>query len=210
MDVVRLLGSVLGLGFVAGLRLYGTVLVIGVSIRYGFFHPSGELAGLAVLADKRVLIVAGIAFVLEFFADKILWFDSIWDSFHTFIRPIGAAVLAAAAVHDVEPATKVAIVILCGGVALASHSSKAATRLAVNHSPEPFSNIALSIAGDLFVPSGVWLALRHPLVSLAFIVGFVAVFVWLSRKVFRMIVRFWANRSRTASPTAPSARYRPG
>lgn len=194
MDVVRLLGSVLGLGFVAGLRLYGTVLVIGLSIRYGLFHPSGELAGLAVLADKRVLIVAGIAFVLEFFADKILWFDSVWDSFHTFIRPIGAAVLAATAVHDIEPATKVAIVILCGGVALASHSSKAATRLAANHSPEPFSNIALSIAGDLFVPFGVWLALQHPLVSLAVIVGFIGVFVWFSRKVFRMLMRRRQNK----------------
>lgn len=193
---MQLLGSVLGLGFVAGLRLYATVLTIGLAIHFGLFHPTGNLASLAVLADRRILILAGVLFALEFVADKIPWLDSIWDAFHTFIRPIGAAVLAATAARDMDPATRIAIVILCGGVALASHSSKAATRLAVNHSPEPFSNIALSVAGDLFVPFGVWLALRHPVVSLALIAGFIVVFVWLSRKIFRAIVRYWKERRR--------------
>lgn len=194
----------------AGLRLYATVLVIGISIRYGLFHPPADLANLKVLADPTVLILAGIAFCVEFVADKVPWVDSIWDSFHTIIRPIGAAVLAAAALHNISPGMKIAIVILCGGVALTTHTSKAATRLMANHSPEPFSNIALSLAGDVFTPVGVWLALAHPVVTFVAVAVFIVVFVAISSRIFRFIKRqlsgFRAQRIRVAPTPAPERR----
>ena len=145
------------------------------------------MAHLNVLAEPLVLAVAGIACILEFVADKVLWFDSVWDSFHTVIRPIGAAALAWTAIGSVDPATKFAVVLLCGGVAFASHSSKAAARLMVNHSPEPFSNIALSFAEDLFAPVCAWLAISHPVVTFALVLLFLGVFAWVSAGVFRLI-----------------------
>jgi len=108
-------------------------------------------SGLSIFSDWRVMTIAGVACAIEFIADKVPWVDSMWDSVHTFIRPIGAAVLGARAFMHTDPAVQVMLAILCGGLALSGHSVKAATRLAVNHSPEPFSNIALSLAGDAAV-----------------------------------------------------------
>lgn len=206
MDVVDLLGSTLGIGFLAGLRLYATVFALGLAIRTGLYHPAPEMAHLQVLAQTPILVLAGIACVVEFFADKIPWLDSAWDSFHTFIRPVGAAILAAMALGRVDPALKLAIVLLSGGIAFTSHSSKAATRLLVNHSPEPFSNIALSLAGDLLVPAGLWLAVHHPLLVLGFVAAFVAIFSWISPKVFRLVrlemlaLWLWISQGRRTGP----------
>jgi hypothetical protein len=187
METIQLLGSTLGLAFVAGFRLYATVLAIGLSIRFGLYHPGTAMEHLRILASMPVLVTAGVAFVLEFVSDKIPWLDTAWDSFHTFIRPIGAALLGVAAFGTMDPALKVAVVILCGGVALSSHSSKAAARVAVNHSPEPFSNIALSLAEDIAAPAGTWLAVSHPLVTLTLVAMFAAAFLWLSPKIFRIV-----------------------
>ena len=187
MDTVQLLGSTLGIGFVAGIRLYFTVLSLGLAIRFGILHLSPGLDSLRILASPVVLGVAAVACALEFVSDKVPWVDSIWDSFHTFIRPIGVVLLGAAALGKIDPELRLALVLLCGGMTFASHTSKAATRLAVNHSPEPFSNIGLSLAEDLFVPAGIWLSLRHPLVTLCLVCIFLAAFLWISPKVFRLI-----------------------
>ena len=172
MDWTQALASALGLGFLAGIRLYGTVLAVGLAVRFGLIQLPAQLSQLHILADNRVLAVAGVAFLAEFFADKVPWVDSTWDAIHTFIRPIGAAVLGATAVWHADPATQMAVALLSGGVALAGHSAKAATRYAVNHSPEPFSNIALSLAGDLALPFGVWLWAVHPYVMLACVIAY--------------------------------------
>ncbi len=187
MDTIQLLGSTLGLGFVAGIRLYATVLALGLAIRLGWFHPSASLEHLRILAQPVVLLPAAVAFVIEFVSDKIPWLDSVWDSFHTFIRPIGAAVLAGLALGPLDPGLKIALIILCGGIAATSHSSKAATRLFVNHSPEPFSNIGLSLIEDFSAPLGIWLAFQHPLVTLTLVLVFLIAFAWASPKVFRLI-----------------------
>jgi hypothetical protein len=136
-----------------------------------------------------VLGTAGVAFLAEFFADKIPWVDSVWDSIHTVVRPIGAAFLGLAAFSSVDPALKAAVAILCGGVALTSHSSKAATRMAVNQSPEPFSNVLMSLIGDLFVPFGVWFSFQYPVVVLALVLVFLAGFAWMAPKVYRLMKR---------------------
>jgi hypothetical protein len=205
MDTFQLLGSTLGLSFLAGMRLYSTVLAIGLGIRYHLFHLPQALSGLDVLAHPTVLIVAGVAFVAEFVADKIPWFDSLWDSIHTFIRPIGAALLGAAALGQMDPPIRVALALLCGGVALTSHSSKAATRVVVNHSPEPFSNIALSLAGDVAVPAGVWVAMNHPLIALAVVIVGVAVSLLLVRVIVRKLRSVLARLGFFGGPAAPES-----
>ena len=187
MNAVRLLGTAMGLGFVSGLRLYSAVLTLGLGIRLHLIHLNPSLAGLGICAHPTVLAVAATGFALEFFADKVSWVDSLWDSIHTVIRPLGAALLASAALGkmDLNPAAQLIVILLAGGVAFASHSSKAATRLAANHSPEPFSNIALSLAGDAFVPAGTWITLKHPLFILGLVLGFMAIFLMLAPGVLR-------------------------
>jgi hypothetical protein len=191
MDTLELIGSTMGLGFLAGIRLYATVFALGVAIRFGWFHPGSNGSGLLVLAHPAVLIASGLACLVEFFADKVPWVDSLWDSFHTFIRPIGAVLLAAASLGNFDPAVKATLMILCGGVALASTGSKASTRLAVNHSPEPFSNIGLSLIEDALIPFGVWISLKHPEVAMAFVSIFLGVFLWLAPKAFRSMRLRW-------------------
>lgn len=208
MDTVQALGSAMGLGLLAGIRLYATVFALGLAIRMGWFHLSSAFSHLDVLAQTPVLVLSGGACAIEFFADKIPWLDSVWDSIHTFIRPIGAAILGATALGSFDPATKFLLALLCGGVAFTGHTTKAATRLIANHSPEPFSNSALSLAEDLFVPAGLWVAFQHPSVAVAIVSVFLLVFLWLSPKLFRLLhvswtalrslVRRWTGSSRTS------------
>jgi hypothetical protein len=176
MDVLSLLGSTLGLGMMAGLNLYATVLAAGLGIRFGWIHPAGAFAHLQILADPWVLGIAGAAFLVEFLADKIPWVDSLWDGFHTVIRPLGAALLGITAAGGMDPASRVVLGILTGAVAFTGHTAKAGTRLAVNHSPEPFSNIALSLGEDFIAVFGSWLAAAHPLIALGLVVAFLLLF----------------------------------
>ena len=191
MDTLQVLGSAMGLGFLAGIRLYATVFALGLAIRMGWFHLSSSFQHLDVLAQTPVLAVSGLAFAIEFFADKVPWLDSVWDSIHTFIRPIGAALLGAAALGSFDPTTQWLLALLCGGVAFTGHTSKAATRLVANHSPEPFSNIALSLAEDMLVPAGLWVAFEHPLIAIGVVSAFVLLFAWLSPKIFRLLHVSW-------------------
>ena len=186
MGVIQLLGSTLGLGLVSGINLYATVLVVGIGIRSGLIVLRPELHQLDVLANPGVIVVAGLIFVVEFLADKIKWIDSIWDAVHTFIRPLGAALIGAAALGEVSPES-VVIALLCGGVALSGHSTKAGLRLLVNHSPEPFSNIALSLIEDVLVVLGTYVAVQYPAVMLTIVVLFVGAFLWFAPKAFRLL-----------------------
>ena len=176
----------MGLGLVSGLNLYATVLTVGLGIRLGLITLSPEMSGLEILSSPYVLIAAGVIYLIEFFADKIPWVDSIWDSVHTFIRPLGAVVIGVTAIGAVEPKTAV-IAALCAGVSLSGHSVKAGTRLLANHSPEPFSNIALSLIEDFLVVIGSWLALRHPAIMVTIVVIFMIAFIWFAPKAFRLM-----------------------
>src|SRR5688572_26751183 len=189
MDAITTLGTLLGLAFVSGVRLYSTILAVGLGIRWEFFTLPPALSSLEVLGETPILLLAGAIYTIEFVADKIPWVDSLWDSVHTFIRPLGAGVLAATAMGDVSPAVKLGAALLCGGVALSSHSTKAGTRIVANHSPEPFSNIGLSLAEDGIVLGGVWLAVNYPLVALGVAVAGVAFAIWLIPKIIRLVRR---------------------
>jgi hypothetical protein len=190
-DTIQMLGSTLGLGFLAGIRLYATVLGLGLAIRFGFLRLSEAMSGLNILAETPVLLVAGLAFVIEFFADKIPWLDSAWDGLHTFIRPLGAMFLGAAAFGSVDPVMQAALGLLAGGVALTGHSAKAATRFTVNHSPEPVTNIGLSLLGDLAVPAGLWLTFERPEIMLAAVLLFLIVFAFVAPRVVRFLKLEW-------------------
>ena len=187
MDILQQLGTALGIGLLSGIRLYLTILGIGAAIRFHWIALDASQSGLAILSDWRVMTVAGIACAIEFIADKVPWVDSMWDSLHTFIRPVGAMILGARAFMHTDPAVQAMLAILCGGLALSGHSAKAAARLAVNHSPEPFSNIALSLAGDAAVPVATWTAFHFPLLTLGFVAVFVILFAWLAPRVSRAL-----------------------
>jgi hypothetical protein len=205
MDNISLLGSITGLGLMAGLRLYATVLIAGLGIRFNLIHLDPSLSHLVVLSNPIILVTAGIAYLMEFFADKVPWVDSLWDSVHTFIRPLGAALLGFTAVGNVNPVVKMLAFILCGGAAIASHSTKAGTRLFANHSPEPISNIALSLGEDVLAFVGTWFSLKHPRVMLVAVVIFIALFLWLAPLFFRqMRVELNALRGLIAKFTSES------
>lgn len=189
MDIVALLGAVMGLGFISGINLYATILAIGLALQFNLFTPPAYLQELEVLSHPYVLIPAGLAFIVEFFADKIPWVDSVWDSFHTFIRPVGAVVIMAASVTDLPPAVEVGLVILCGSVALLSHSTKSGTRVVANHSPEPFSNTILSLAEDAIALIGAWLLFSHPILLFCIVLVFVLAALWILPKLYRLVRR---------------------
>jgi len=187
MDPITLLGTSLGLGFAAGLRLYATVLALGLALRFDLLTLPATLKPLEILAHPAVIGMAALMYIAEFISDKIPWFDSAWDAVHTFIRPVGAAALGFAAFADLDPLARTVLTLVCGSVALTSHASKAATRVAVNQSPEPFSNWALSLAGDAAAPALVWLTMTHPLVVAGIVAAALIIAVWLARKMIRLM-----------------------
>lgn len=204
MDTISILGAVVGLGFVSGIRLYSTILAIGLGIRFGFLDVPSGLSHLELLASTPVLAIAATVYTVEFVADKIPVVDSVWDMIHTFIRPVGAAFVGGTAIGPVDPAVKLAVALLCGFVALSSHGAKATTRVAVNHSPEPFTNAGISLAEDGLVLGGVWLAIEHPLITLALVTVLVVLSVWLVVTLFRMVQRFVTGIFNPApAPPAP-------
>ncbi len=212
METLLPLASALGLGMLAGARLYATVLAIGLLIRFQWIALPAGWRQASALADTRLLAVAAVLCAIEFIADKIPWVDSAWDSVHTFIRPIGAALLASSLFSNLEPAYQVLLFLLTGGVALSGHSAKAATRLAVNHSPEPFSNLALSAAEDAFVVAGIYLVVKHPWVMAGIALVFLSLFAWLAPRIYRALraewtllgalLRSWLGRVREPQLTA--------
>ncbi|MCW5976784.1 MAG: DUF4126 domain-containing protein [Bryobacteraceae bacterium] len=200
MNTFELIGLATGLGFLAGLRLYATALTLGLAIRFGWLSLQPEYQQLDVLANWWVIALSGTLFVVEFLADKIAWLDSIWDAVHTFIRPLGAAAVAVAAVGNMDSSAMVVAGLVTGGAALTSHSMKAMTRFAVNHSPEPFSNAALSLAGDVVVPFGVWFAMKHPVLVGTTVIVIAVLFALLFLKIVRWLRRRGAKRAGRLAP----------
>lgn len=162
MGAIELMGVAASLSLLAGWRLYACVVAVGVAMRVGLLDLPDKIAALDVLANPWVIGVAALGALAELFADKVMWLDTLWDGVHTLIRPLGGALLALAVVDASDPAWQVAVFLLGGGAALLSHGAKAGARAAVNASPEPFSNIAVSTAEDVASLGGLWLVLTHP------------------------------------------------
>lgn len=188
MEILEQLGVALGLASLAGVNLYLTVLIAGLAIRYDWLQLSAAYQQLDVLGHPWVLAVAGVFFVMEFFADKVPWVDSLWDSVHTVIRPVGGTLLALQVLGDMPPYAEVVAGLIAGGAALTTHSAKAGSRLLINHSPEPFTNTSMSLAEDVGVAGGMALVLLNPLVAFAVSV-FVLVVLWLVFPGLARIIR---------------------
>jgi hypothetical protein len=186
MNPVATLGLALGTGFSSGLNLYATVATLGLLHRFGVLHLP---PGLQVLSHPWVLAIAVALYLLEFFADKIPYFDTVWDALHTFIRPPAAALLAYAAAGGAPPEWRWGAALLAGGVALTSHGTKASARAAVNASPEPFSNWFLSFGEDVLAVWLTWLATTHPIATTIVVAALVALSVFLLYHLFHFARR---------------------
>ncbi len=193
LDAIQLFALAAALGWASGLRLYLTVLLVGIAGHWGWIALP---PGLLVLASPLVMACAAALALVEFLADKVPLVDSAWDALHTLIRiPAGAALVAGLVggwAGDHGEAWTVLAALLGGGLAAASHTAKASTRAAANTSTEPFSNLGLSLAGDVAVPSMLWLAWAHPYIFfplLALALAVMATLTWFCFKFLRALLR---------------------
>lgn len=183
MSSLGSLGYALAFAVGAGINLYATVLILGLAARLDWVELPRSLDP---LGSGWVIGGAAALYLVEFLADKIPWIDSLWDGIHTLVRPVGAAVIAVAALGPASPGMEVAAGLLGAAIGASTHAAKAGTRLAVNVSPEPASNIAISLLEDGFVVGLVLLLITHPLLglglALAAMVAVVAV-LWILLRV---------------------------
>jgi len=198
----------LSLACLAGIDLYLTVFATGLAIHLHWITLSPSYQSLEVLGQPWVIIIAGILYLLEFFADKVPWIDSAWDAVHTIIRPIGGALLALQVLGHHSPIVDVLIILLGGSASLVTHTAKASTRLAANSSPEPASNIGLSVAEDVAVFGGLTLIHYNPILALSIFVIAIAAFLYFAPKVFRsMKAKIWLALNKLNA--APDVRRAP-
>jgi hypothetical protein len=188
MDWFATISLALGSAWTSGINLYATVTVLGLLQKFGATQLP---MGLTVLDNWGVIGVGGFLFLVEFFADKIPYVDSVWDVIHTFIRVPAGAVVAYAATNQLDPSVSVIATLLGGGLALSSHGTKAALRATANLSPEPFSNWILSLVEDVIAIGGTVIAVIAPILILIILAIFFIFFIWLVPKVFRAIRRLW-------------------
>jgi hypothetical protein len=186
MNVIQVLGLAFGVAWTSGINLYATVAVLGLLEHYKLAHLPG---GLHVLDNPLIIGVAIFLYVVEFFADKIPYVDTVWDALHTFIRVPAGAVLAASATANISPAVQVIALLLGGGLALSTHGTKATLRAGANLSPEPLTNWSLSLLEDVLAIGAAVLAVVSPVGILVVIVIFLLLLVWILPKVVRRIRR---------------------
>ena len=183
-DLTSLLAIAAGLGWASGIRLYSTLFVVGLAGRLGWVALPD---GLSILENHWVLGAAGLMLFVEFFADKLPFVDSLWDGLHTFIRIPAGAALAAMALGGQGVEWQLAMAIIGGSLAAGSHLGKAGTRAVVNLSPEPFSNVIVSLGEESLVLLGLWLMFAHPVVMLGLLAVFVAALIWLVPRLIRLV-----------------------
>ena len=184
MEWFATIGRTLGFSLAAGVNLYATVAILGLASRYDWVELPEQFA---IFDNPWIIGLAGVLYAVEFVADKVPWVDSLWDSVHTLIRPVGGALIAVASIGDVSPGVQGVIALLGGAVAAGSHVTKAGTRVAANTSPEPFSNWFLSLAEDAFVIGLSLIALKFPLIALAMSVLILVMIVVVARKIWKWL-----------------------
>lgn len=181
----------MGSAWVSGMRLYACVATLGLLGRYNLVQLPGNLS---VLTDWWVIGVAGVLFVVEFFADKVAWLDTAWDGIHTFVRIPAGAILAWAAYAHTDSRVQVIAAMIGGGLALASHGTKASLRVAVNHSPEPVSNVFLSLAEDLGAAGVIALAIWLPIMAIVVVALAVVIAVLTTKKTVSALRQLYSRR----------------
>jgi hypothetical protein len=196
MDLVTL-GRTLGFSFAAGVNLYATVAILGLAARYGWVDLPPQFQA---FNNPLIIGTALVLYLVEFFADKIPYFDSLWDMLHTAIRPLGGALIAVTTLGEASPGLQGLVALLGGTVAAGSHFTKTSTRAVANTSPEPASNWALSFSEDVFVVGLGYLALAHPIAALI-VAGVLLILIVIFAAVIVRTVRRWFSRRRVAAAT---------
>ncbi|MEP6742902.1 MAG: DUF4126 domain-containing protein [bacterium] len=184
MNLIGTLAIAMGSSWVSGIRLYAAVATLGLLGRFAHLHLPGDLT---VLTNWWVIGIASALFVIEFFADKIPYLDSTWDVVHTFIRIPAGAVLAAAAFGDFNRSVQVIALLLGGGLALSAHGTKATARAAINLSPEPASNIVVSLIEDVVAVGSILLAFLLPAVLIILLLIFLVASIFVLPKIIRTL-----------------------
>jgi len=210
MGTIEALSLAMGTAWTSGINLYATVAALGIANRMEMIHLPQNLE---VLSHPGVIAIACVMYFIEFFADKVPYVDTGWDALHTFIRVPAGAILASRSLGDMNPALELMALLAGGSIALVAHGTKASARLAINASPEPFSNWAASIAEDVTVFGSLWLMFNHPIVMMVLVVLFIALVAWLVPKIYRLAKRgFQALRDKMRgtkpdhpAPSGPSA-----
>jgi hypothetical protein len=195
MEILTALTRVVPFAAASGINLYATVAVLGLGGRYELFELPEQFA---TLEHPLVITVALLLFLAEFVADKIPWFDSVWDAIHTVIRPIGGAAIAVAALGDSSSTMAGLAALVGGGVALTTHLTKAGTRAVANTSPEPLSNWTLSLIEDAFVIGLTYVAVQHPYLALTVALLLLAVIGTFAAVLVRALRRRYAAWTRSA------------
>ncbi|SRR5690606_23273054 len=206
MGIVEAIALSMGAAWASGINLYAALLTLGL---LGATDSIVLPPALEILAHPGVIMAAGFMYFVEFFTDKTPGVDTGWDTMHTFIRIPAGAVLAAGALGDVAPAAEVIALILGGSLAATSHATKAGGRLLINASPEPFSNWTASVAEDVAVIGGLWLALQTPWLFLGLLVLFLVAVAWLLPKLLRGIRALFSRLGRLISGDRRPAEEQP-
>jgi hypothetical protein len=200
MDTLQSVALAAGLAWGNGIKLYAVLFLAGLMARLGYVELP---PGLTVLSHPAVLGASGFMLSVEFFADKVPGFDTLWDAAHTFIRIPAGALLAALALADRDPALVLAAAILGGTLASAVHLTKAGSRALINTSPEPFSNWTASFGEEALLLGGLWAAFTHPLAFLAGLALFLLVALWLLPKIWRGLRLVWRRLRSVLSQQRP-------
>jgi hypothetical protein len=201
MDWIATLGRTMGFSFAAGINLYATVAILGLASRYNWVSLPPQYQAF----DNDFIIATAIGlYVIEFIADKIPWFDSVWDTIHTVIRPLGGALIAVTTLGEASPTTEVLIGLMGGTLAAGTHFSKAGTRALANTSPEPFSNWILSLSEDGFVVMLGLIALKYPVIAAVVVALGVVVIAMFAAILVRAIRRRWASTRPASGSRLPA------
>jgi len=197
MDVLNSLGILAGSSWGSGVNLYLTIAVLGIAHRMSLITLPGDLA---MLDQYPVIGLAIILYLVEFVADKIPLVDSIWDSVHTIIRPLGGAALGYMALGNYGPLAQIPAALATGSISLDSHLTKATTRVAINTSPEPFTNSIASVLEDVSVGGILFLIMGHPIIAISLVIIFVLLSLWFLKKMFRFMKAVFHPSNRRLQP----------
>jgi hypothetical protein len=189
VSAVELIALASTVSLLAGWRLYLVTFAVGLAMKFGWVALPDQLRALDVLANNWIIGIAALGALAEFFADKIAWVDSAWDTIHSVIRPIGGALLSMAIIDGGDPAWQVGSLLLGGGAAFLAHAGKAGARTLVNASPEPFSNVVVSTGEDVATGGLLALAIAYPLAAAAIALILVMLSIWLVIAARRMLKR---------------------
>ena len=201
MTAVELIALAASTSLLAGWRLYLVTLVTGLAMKFGWVALPEQLAALDILANNWLLAAAAVGTFAEFFADKVAWVDSAWDAIHSFIRPLGGALLSMAVIDSGDTTWQVVSFLLGGGAAFVAHAGKAGARTLVNASPEPFSNVLVSTGEDVATAGLLALAIANPIAAALVAACLVVLSLWLvvaARRAIRSMV------DRVSPPRSPA------